>query len=119
MRYFILEPQYDGVTWFDTEKTWLKEIENYDFMARFCDDGWSPEVNNVIAGILSDDIELPENENTYDTEEILEKHATHEVEEIHIKDRPPETELNEDTMDKDGVYWGEFSHLCDYKFVRK
>lgn len=122
MIYYIYEPEYDGLTVFETEKEWLEAIDNYDFLGKFCDDGWSEYVWNVTAGKAPKEwCEDDYNDDNYIEEsEYYKQHATHIVDEFLISERPADEKINEEGFGiEDGHYWGDFVKICGYTFVEK
>lgn len=114
MIYFIYEPDGWGdlLKTFDDEKSWIDAVENFDFMADYCDDVWSTSVENVVAGIaprLWDESLDGENESDF-----YEKHATHHTAKVNERARPDD--VNDDGFDQDGEFWGEWDYICGYAF---
>lgn len=117
--YYIFDSCNYGLEKYSTKAEWLDAIKNYDFLGRFCDDGWGDEVWNVVAGIApsewSEDM-FESDENYPEEQDFYEKYATHGVEKILIQERPDETEIDEDGYDDEGTYWGDYIEICDFAF---
>ena len=88
--YFVLNPEGDGITYFET-------IEERDKFAEKCirgylGDTWDEEVVNVVAGVI-----------------------THSAQEVDRQDRP--TELDEEDCDEEGNYWADYEYKCNFKML--
>ena len=87
--YFFFDPEAQGFEYFATEKERDEAAESA--IQAYLDDGWSEEVTNVLAGVL-----------------------THTSEQFDLKTRP--AELDEDEMDAEGNDWSHiFDCICNYK----
>ena len=53
-----------------------------------------------------------------DVETILVGQVTHQAGKANVTERPEESELDDDSEDANGIYWGEFEHRCDYIMYR-
>ena len=87
--YFVYDPEGDGLTYFETQ-------EERDAFAQECirnyldPDGWSVEVVNVVAGVV-----------------------THSAQQVDREDRPDE--LDEEGVDESGAYWDpDWEYKCNY-----
>lgn len=124
--YYIYDPGDGEVEKFSSKKEWIKAIKEYDFSGKFCHDGWSENVWWVVAGkvkeLWSED-KFEADEKYLDEQDYYSKHATHVVDEIVLKERPPENNIDQDgyTQEENGevFYWGEYSKICDYHFIKK
>lgn len=58
----------------------------------YIDEGWDSAVRDIQVGKI-----------------------THTCEQANRTNRPDETELDEEGLDKEGQYWGDFLYRCDYK----
>jgi hypothetical protein len=117
MKYFIHDPE-DGTHFFDTQLDFEKAMSEFDFMGRYCEDGWSCDVENVIAGCIPDGIKRVEDESSDDWEDDFDfyhKFKTHSAQKINERKRPDN--LDEDDLDEDGTNWGEWDYICDYVFL--
>jgi len=114
--YYIYDAHWDGVTKFKTKDEWLKAIEDYDFFSKFYDDGWSEEVEYLVAGLAPYEWE-DKHEDEIDVCDFYHKHATYITDKINEESRPDE--LDEDECDENGTYWGVWEYRCDYTFVKK
>lgn len=112
-RYFIYSAE--EVFWYETERDWKKAVAEYDWLGRHCDDGWDNDVDHVMAGIVPEGFKLSPEDDTHDR---LKEYATHTAEQIDLMARPPENEIDEDGLDKEGRYWGaDWGWHCHYTFV--
>lgn len=91
--FFVYDPEGDGFVYFATEQE--RDDHAHDCIQAYLNDGWSEEVVNVVAGVL-----------------------THRAAQVDRIDRPPKEEIGEDGCDEDGNYWPEeFDYICDYKLL--
>ena len=65
------------------------------------DDGWSDEVKYIKMGIITSKGKL----------------VTHKATQVDKKRRPPESEINENGDDQDGISWEDWACICDYKML--
>lgn len=114
--HFIHDPEYNTY-FFDTPEQWKSAMHDYDFLEKYCDDGWSESVENVIAGIIpagvlrNDDEESDDWEEEYD---FYRRHATHAAEQHNRTERPDDIENYH--SQSTGEYWGDWDYRCEYKF---
>lgn len=89
--YFIYDPSGDGFMYFSTES----ERDSYaeSVISEYLDEGWNEEVECVVAGKV-----------------------THSTQMVDKEERPDN--LDEDTCDTEGNYWGEFDYKCGYKLLK-
>jgi hypothetical protein len=90
--YFVYDPEGEGMSYFETiearDKFASECIEKY-----LCSDGWSEEVDNVVAGVV-----------------------THRAQQTNREDRPDE--LDEEGCDGEGVYWElDIDYMCNYRIL--
>lgn len=92
-RFFIYDPQ-DKLFLYDDRLSWEKAMSDFDFLGKYCDDGWDEHVLNVVAGILPSGV-LSYDEGYYnnmpddlymDEDEFYESYATHQVKEYLIEE---------------------------------
>lgn len=89
--YFVLDPEGDGITYFETTEDRDKFAE--ECVRQYIDDTWSEEVVYVVAGVI-----------------------THSAQEVDRQDRP--TELDEDGLDESGEYWdSDCEYKCNFKML--
>ncbi len=120
MLYFIHEPIDDTTIFFKTSEQFLDAIAEFDFLGKYCDDGWSSEVENVIAGAIPDGVVRCSDEKSQkwqDEYDFLAAHATHIATATNERSRPDEDDINEDGIGPDGTYWGEYEYICSYHFA--
>lgn len=90
-RFFAFDPNGDGVVFFRTENerdAYVKEtIEYYRD-----DDGWSDDVTSICVGVV-----------------------TGVATAVDVQHKPPAEELDEDGLDHEGTYWGDFDAICRYE----
>ncbi|KDN94670.1 hypothetical protein [Hydrogenovibrio marinus] len=80
----------DDNYFFKTEK---EAIEHSDSeISGYCDDGWDDAVESLFIAKV-----------------------THDCRQTNRRERPDESELNEELCDSEGTYWGEFKYICDYE----
>ena len=79
-----------GMLFFATEAEAREQAEKY--IEDWLDDGWDEQVENVLVGKV-----------------------TEKATQVNRRERPPESELDEDGLDEDGNNWGDFPYCCDYK----
>jgi len=94
-RYFLYEPEGDGLLFFATEA-------DRDCAARECiseylssSDGWGESVTDIFVGTV-----------------------TGLTQATNLQKRPPDEELDEDGYDEDGTDWSHgFDEICSYKVL--
>ena len=100
-KFFYSDPGGDGMMFFDTEAERDKAMS--DAIAAWSDDGWSEEVENICAGVV-----------------------THTVEKCDVQNRPERCTEHEDQEEpdcdqcgenQDWVYGGDVDYICNYKAV--
>ncbi|MCK4347976.1 MAG: hypothetical protein KAW47_05105 [Thermoplasmatales archaeon] len=94
-KYFIYDPGNDSFETFATLSEQAKASE--EIIAGYLDnnDEWPEEVGSIVSGIIN---------------EIATR--------CEIKNRPPESELDEDGFDEDGQNWsGDFTYICNYEMA--
>lgn len=119
MIYFIYDPQ-DSVMTYRSEAEFIQAMSDFDFMGRYCDDGWSPEVENVIAGYAPLAWQGESNSHASFVEEC-DYYATYQTHTATMFDkvgRPDDAELDQDGQCENGLYWGEFDYVCNYRFEK-
>lgn len=121
MSYFIYDPWETKPELFESEEAFIEAVNNYDFYGRYCEDGWSEEVLNVVAGFIPEGVKRnddEESESWEDESDFYDRYATHHVVETGKEEKPAD-------LDEDGYsvsYGGEWPHpkeydyICDYKF---
>lgn len=90
--YFFCDPGGDGFMYYATAEERNKAAN--EAIQFYLDDCWSEEVANVVAGVL-----------------------THQSTQVDRIDRPDDSELDEDDLDGEGTYWGDWTYTCDYKLM--
>lgn len=113
-RYFIFDNECGNPVpeFFKRKSEWQKAMAEYDFLELYCDDGWSPEVTNVFAGVITDNKKFnPEENERYD---FYLEYETHRASEFDTREKPEN--LDEDDCDEDGTSWGDFDFICNYQF---
>lgn len=119
LKYFIHDPNND--TDFYTDKAvWEKAMQEFDAVGAYCDDGWSEDVVNVIAGIIPAGISRCEDEESDDFEEewdYYRRHATHRMTECNRRDRPDDVDENGDSESTGDTWLGDWDYICDYQFA--
>ena len=116
MQFFIHDPEEYQTQFFKTSEEWQTALNSYDFLGKYCEDGWSEGVTAVIAGIITDRKKYnPDHDEEYD---FYLKHATHSPQQCHLRECPNDTELDEDMRDSEGTYWGDWDYICDYTFQK-
>lgn len=92
MKYFCYDPE-DGFSYFNNRKDAIAKANKFlDFYRNQASDGWSENADGIKVGII-----------------------THETEEYVASTRPDDSELDEDSMTADGIYWDEgVDKLLDY-----
>src|SRR5688572_25322100 len=116
MPYFLFDP-HDKLHLFQQEEEWNHAVNTYDFLGNYCDDGWSEEVENLIAGYVPDEIKMPDFfEDDIDESDWLEPYITHSAQQCDVKRRPDD--LDEDNYSpSEADYWPwDFDYVCNYKF---
>lgn len=89
-RFFAFDPNGDGVVFFRTEKD--RDIYVEEMIDYYRDeDGWSDDVTSVCVGVV-----------------------TGVATAIDVQHKPPAEELDEDGLDHEGTYWGDFDTICRY-----
>lgn len=91
--YFVYDPEGDDFQYYATEQE--RDTAAADAIQGYLDDCWSEEVENVIAGVL-----------------------THTAERCDVVNRPDDSELDEDNLDGEGQYWGEYDGMCNYELKK-
>ena len=90
--WFTTDPMAD-TRYYKSEDDML--YDQRSIIGEYCDDGWSEEVEQIKSGKI-----------------------THVCSQCDKKERPSESELDEDGYDVDGIKWGRgFDFYCDYKLV--
>lgn len=90
-RFFIYDPEGHGFLYFRTAED--RDTAAPDVIRDYCDDGWSEEVECVIAGEI-----------------------THTCKKTNVEQRPEV--VDEDGYDGEGNYWAEeWDCKCDYALV--
>ncbi len=89
-KWFVYDPEGNGYEEFNSEKDALTRakvcIEDY------LDEGWSEDVEYVTVGLV-----------------------TYRATQCNITKRPPENELDDENIDREGTYWSEgWDHMCNY-----
>ncbi len=116
MIYFIHDPE-NGTKFFENKLMFLRGLRDYDLQELYCDERWSIEVENVIAGKMHG---KPPNgffeRNELDEYDYYSAFATHRATENILKNRPDIEKLDDEGRCEDGVYWGEFDYISDYSF---
>jgi hypothetical protein len=113
-KYFIYTADI-RTEWFTSYDEWAAAVNKFDFYTNFCDDAWSDEVHNCLAGEVPPDFNLDAEGDEYDQ---LKPYATHAPEQFDRVERPPEDQLDGEGCDKQGTYWQEgWSYTCSYHFV--
>lgn len=114
MKYFIHDPE-DQTFFYKTEKDWEDAMMGFDFLGKYCDDGWSEEVENVIAGLIPIGIERSVDDEI-DEYDFYYGWATHIATRSNERQRP-------DDVDEDGYslstgdWWSEdWDFICSYVF---
>lgn len=92
--YWLYDPEGDGMMFFATEQE--RDDAAHDVIRDgYLDDCWSEEVTAVCAGVV-----------------------THIATETNRIDKPPASELNEDSEDEEGNYWPpDWDYQCDYELI--
>lgn len=115
MKYFIFEPAFERKpVFFATKEEWQKVIDDFDPYANYHDDGWSEEINSVMAGTVPDDWKY--DEEVFDNiQDALEPHQTHNIKMIDKEEKP--ADLDEDWYSAStGEHWHEeWSYRCNYE----
>lgn len=117
MSFFIHDPQ-DQTFYYKTIAELDQAMNDFDFLGKYCDDGWSEEVENVIAGYIPDGLKRIDDEESDDWEEeydFFRQHATHIATMIDKRSRPDD--LEDGDTDEEGTYWGEYDYICNYAFL--
>lgn len=113
MKYFIYDPQ-DTTYFYDTKEDFEKAISDFDFLGKYCDDGWSKEVENVMAGKLDDGVSY--DEDTEDEYDFYYSNATYFATKTNVRSRPNDVDENGYSPSSDD-WWGVgFDYICDYEF---
>lgn len=91
-KYFLYDPEGDGMDYFDTEKE--RDEAAKKALDKYLDvDGWDSEIVNVVTGIV-----------------------THSAQKTNIQKRPPENEIDDDGVDSEGYYWQtDCKYMCNYE----
>jgi hypothetical protein len=90
-RFFIYDPEGHGFLYFRTAED--RDTAAPDVIRDYCDDGWSEEVESVIAGEI-----------------------THTCQKTNVEQRPEV--VDEEGYDGEGNYWAEeWDFKCDYALV--
>lgn len=114
MKYFIYEEEW-GIHWYAEKAAWEKAVDEFDFLGKFGDDGWSESVENCIAGIIPDGFKIDDD---MDENDQLEPYALFTTEECDREARPED--IGDDGCSKlTGEYWGEWNFRCNYSFIPK
>lgn len=119
MRYFIHDPENN--TWFYPDKaSWEKAMADYDPKETYCDDGWSEDVESVIAGIIPSGIDRCDDQSSdqYEDEyDFYNKYSTHKMAQCNVIHKPDD--LDEDDFSPSlGDHWNNcFDYICDYAFA--
>jgi len=90
--YFVLDPEGDGVSCFET----IEERDKYaeKRIQEYLDYTWSEEVVNVVAGVV-----------------------THSAQQTDFEDRRT-AQVDDEGYDKDGIYWDpDFEYKCNYQLL--
>lgn len=117
--YYIHDGDYwEGVIAFENKEAWESGIEKYDHQGIFCDDGWSKEVENVIAGVAPYKWVEEKHFDEIDEYDFYLKHATHTSEKVNERQRPDDVD-EEGWSETDETHWGDWEYICGYDFVRK
>ena len=90
--YYLTNP-CDSTLYYRTEADMLKDSEY--IIGLYLDDGWNEEVEYIEAGKVM-----------------------YSVVKFDIQKKPPTVELDEACCDEDGMYWGEFGYICNYKLYK-
>lgn len=113
-RYFIHEPCWK-TSFFATEAEWRKAMDDFDFLGGYCDDGWSEEVNNVVAGIVPEGSKrLDEDE---DDDDFFERHATHRATKCDVHERPDDVDDDGYSPSQETYWYGDWDFICSYEFA--
>lgn len=90
-RFFIYDPDGNGFLYFRSAED--RDAASDEVIRNYLDDGWSEEVENVVAGEI-----------------------THTCEKINVVQRPDV--IDDDGLDEGGDYWAEeWDCKCDYGLV--
>lgn len=91
--FFVYSPEDDGFTYYATEKE--RDDAAAEIIKEYLYDGsWSEDVTGVLAGVL-----------------------THVVKKCDVVEKPDESELDDDGMDEEGNYWGDFDEICNFRLA--
>ena len=115
-KFYYIHEGYNGDTYeCKNQESLLKNIEDYDFLGNWCDDGWSPDVEHIVAGVAPYKCVEEKHLGKIEEDDFYNKHATHITEKIDERKRPDN--LREDDYEDDGTHWGDFDYICNYTFV--
>ena len=93
-RYFVYDPEGDGMAYFDTMERAHAYAEEC-IQAYLDGDEWPDTVKAVTAGVV-----------------------THAAQEINRVDRPADDEIDEDGLDPEGNYWDpDWPYVCNYALL--
>ena len=91
-KYFVNCPDC-GFSTFDTEEN--RDKAAHDCIQHHLDEGWSEEVDQVVAGVI-----------------------TSTATQTDLIKRPPDSEIDDEGLDGDGNDWGlGFEFTCNYKMI--
>lgn len=121
-QYFIHDPEH-GTYFYDTPAALNKAMDDYDFLGKFCDDGWSEMVENVCAGFIPAGVVCNDDEDDEsgweDKDDFYDRHATHTAQKYEIQKRPDDVGDDGYSPSDPGTYWGEYIEICGYSFQKK
>lgn len=90
-RFFFYDQEGDGFLYFSTTEE--RDAAAAEAIELYCDDGWSEEVENVVAGEI-----------------------THAATKCNVRTRPKPEDLDDEGFDKDGNSWPpEWDEICSYE----
>jgi hypothetical protein len=91
-RFFLYDPEGEGMIYFPS----AAERDDYaqDAIREWCLDGRWPEPD-IMARICAGEV-------------------TAVVTQVDRQNRPPDTALDDEGRDKQGIEWGDYAYLCDY-----
>lgn len=91
-RFFIFDPEGDGFCYFKSKED--RDAAASGVIQGYLDDGWSEEVERVVAG-----------------------EVTHTCQQTNVEHRPSEDQIDEEGCDGEGNYWGDYEYRCNYELV--
>jgi hypothetical protein len=89
--YFLYDPNGDGVQFFATQEE--RDQAAKDIIEECLDGGeWGAGVDEIVAGVV-----------------------THKSTKVDILKRPPDEEIDDDGLDLEGNYWGDYNERCNFE----